>query len=278
MWHYQFHTRRCNIELDEKIQEFTIENDGYLEVKKKAHVYEFNYGVKGSKELCDEQIAHIMSDIVQKQAIIKVCEAYLKEKEGLSFEEKKEIGEAFLNNNYLSRQEGFSYITYYLLYVPILNEIKDKQGFNIDGWIDFRINKYLVLLRDLLEQFLADYLSKKDVVSFIRLMREASYLAVPLEEIIHVVFSKEGKIMLFDEKHQNVTGHYVKKYCKELLLDSTLTREDYLLHVIITISPRKLVIHHKERMKDKKFINTLEIIFEDNVIYCTACDFCRTIE
>lgn len=278
MWQYKFYTKKYYPDITKKLQIVADENDDFLEVNKKDGLYEYVYEMNGRRERCDEKVAHIISDIVQKQTIIKVAESYLKEKEGLTKEEKGEIKQSFLNNNYLSRQEGFSYVTYYLLYLPIYEEIRERKGFNIDGWIDFRINKYHVLLKDLLEQFVEDYLSKKDVVTFIRLMREASMLAVPLEEIIHVVYTKDGKAQLYDSQYKNVTGHYIKKYCKELLLDSTLTREDYLLHVLITICPRKVMVHHKERRRNKQLTNTLEIIFEENVIYCEGCDFCQSTE
>ena len=129
MYHYAFYMRKLNQELSERSQEFVLENNGYFEMKKFDCLYEMNYELKGNKEKCDENMAHVISDIIQKQAIIKVCDAFFKAKEGLSPLEQKEIGEAFLNNNYLSRQEGFSYITYYLLYLPVFKEIKEKRGF-----------------------------------------------------------------------------------------------------------------------------------------------------
>lgn len=280
MCHYIFYTRSLKEEMTGKIELLIKEHeiDGQVEIKDIHHMHELHYKSNEDKKKSDESLAHVMSDMIQEQAILKVCRHYLKNREDLSVLERREITDAFMRNNYLSRQEGFSYITYYLLYLPIYKEIKEKQTLNIEGWLLFRVDKYKILLKDILEQFIEDYMAKKEVVSFIKLMREASLLAVPLEEILHVIYKPEGKIHIYDKKLKNVTSHYIKKYCKELLLDSTLKREDLLLHVLITICPKKIVIHKAENMKTKQFMNTLEIVFEENITYCTGCELCKKDE
>lgn len=280
MCHYTFYTKGLKDEIEVKLAELIKENEinGQLEVNSEKQIYEVSYETAENLEQSEEYLAHVLSDIVQKQAIIKVCNHYLKSRDDLSLMERREVADAFLRNNYLSRQEGFSYITYYLLYLPIYKEIKERRTLNIEGWLQFRIGKYKILLNDVLEQFIEDYMAKKEVVNFIRLMRDASLLAIPLEEEIHVIYKSDGKINLYNKQYKNVTGHYIKKYCKELLLDSTLTREDLLLHVLITVCPKKVFVHKMENMKTKQFMNTLEIIFEENIIYCQGCEFCRGSE
>lgn len=278
MCHYKFYTRALKNELSDKLHELKEESDSHLEVKQVDDLYEVIYELQGEQEKCDEFMAHVISDVIQKQAIIKECREYLKVKEELSILEQREVADAFLRNNYLSRQEGFSYMTYYLLYVPIFKEIKARQGFHIEGWLAFRIQKYKTVIRDTLQQFTADYLAKKEVVSFIKLMRDVSLLAVPLEDKMHILCTKEGKLELYNAEYKRVTGHYIKKYCKELLLDSTLMREDLLLHVLITISPKEIIVHHGENLKSKQFLNTLEIIFDQGIRLCKGCKFCEKLE
>ena len=277
MNHYIFYTTHLKDSILLKIEALIKEQgiQGQVKIKKNDSIYEIHYESEGNKQNTDEALAHIMNEMIQEQSISKVCKQYLKNREDLSRLERREIAEAFMKNNYLSRQEGFSYMTYYLLYLPVYKEIKEKQTLHIEGWILFRLDKYKIILRDILEQFIEDYMTKKDVVSFIKVMRDASLLAVPLEEVMHIVYKQEGKIHLYDKNLRNVTSHYIKKYCKDLLLDSTLTKEDLLLHVLITVCPKKIVMHKTENMKTKQFMNTLEIIFEENMTYCTECELCQ---
>lgn len=275
MCHYRLYTSKHRKMLFEKLEELEQEEEmaNEVEVKQVGSVYEISYMMEGNKEFCDEQLAHMISDLIQKQVISKVCTTYLKNKE-LGRLDKKDITEAFINNNYLSRQEGFSSFTYYLLYVPILQEIKQTGNFNIEGWIRFRTQKYQILLNDLLEQFILDYSMKKEVVTFIKLMRDMSVLSVPLEEMLHLIYNTEGLPQLYNKEMKNMTGFYIRQYCKDLLLDSTLSREDYILHILISISPKQLMIHQKERAKEQQFLKTLEVIFDDNITYCSGCVWC----
>ena len=277
MCHYMLYTSRSKKELLEKLEELEQEEEmaNESELKLKGTVYEIMYKVEGTKDFCDEQLAHVLSDLVQKQVINKVCTTYLKEREELGRLDKKDIMEAFISNNYLSRQEGFSSFTYYLLYVPILQEIKQTGSFNIEGWICFRTQKYQTLLSDLLEQFILDYSMKKEVVTFIKLMRDMSVLSTPTEEVLHLIYNEEGLPQLYNKEMKNMTGAYIRQYCKELLLDSTLRREDYILHILISISPRQLVIHQQRRAREQQFLKTLEIIFDENITYCKGCLCCE---
>lgn len=238
-------------------------------------LYEIAYILNEEKQLSDEMISNALCDLIQKQVIVLVCKNFLKKRDDLNKLEREEITQAFMTNSYLSRQEGASYITYYLVYLPVYKEIREKGSLNIDGLIRFRLKKYQVFLNDILEQFVEDYIAKKDVIRFIRVMRDVTLLAVPLEEVVHLMFKKDGKIQLYNKDKQNITGQYIKKYCKDLILDSTLTQEDLILHVLITISPKQLIVHARKNNRSKSFENTIEIIFEESITYCSGCAFCE---
>lgn len=281
MCRYEFFTQTLKEELMDKINEFLQEDDINYNYEigemnsMSSKMFHIIYELSGKQEKCDEGIAHVICDVIQKNAIKNVCHQLLRNREDLTIHEREEISQAFLLNNYISRQEGISYATYYWIYLPVYKEMKEKRTLNLEGWLHFRLEKYKILLNDILEQFVADYVAKKDVVNFIRLLREATLLAVPLETCIHIVYSEEGKIQLYNKERINVTGHYIKKYCKDLLLDSMLTREDLILHVLITISPKNLVIHQAKYMKNKQFVSTLEIIFGESITYCKGCYLCE---
>ena len=269
MCRYILYTIHYKEEILSKIQEVQRQEklSGKVDIKFTGNLWEISYEIEEGKEYCDEIVAHVISDVIQRQAIYTVCHKKLKNLDELSKTEKEEITSAFITENYLSRQEGFSSITYYLIYMPIIMEVSKEASFNLDGWLQFRIKKYKILLSDLLEQFIMDYQMKKDVVSFIRLMRDVSMLSVPLEESIHLIYNKEGMPQLYDKNMNNVTGYYIKKYCRELILDSTLHEEDWILHILITVVPKKIVIHRSEVARQKKFLKTLEIIFDESLQY-----------
>jgi len=73
---------------------------------------------------------------------------------------------------------------------------------------------------------------------------------------------------------QEVTQSYMEQYCKELLTDETLNKEDLIMNILITVCPRRIIIHQKEKAKHPEFIKTLEGIFGTNIKYCKGCKYC----
>lgn len=276
MCQYMLYTTQYKEEVLEKMQE-PGEEDISFKLEKMEQVGDANvfiYDLPNDVYFV-ENFAKIISDIVQKQTILLVCEKCLKENEELLPIEKEEIKKAFIQNNYVSRQEGYSATTYYLIYVPILYAIQEKRQFNIEGWIGFRTKKYQTLLRELLEQFVSNYLIKKDVINFIKVMRDISMLSVPLEEVLNVIYNDQGQLKVYNKEMKDMTLVYIKKYCKDLILDSTVSREDLIMQILITICPSQIVVHGKKWAKEPQFLKTLEVIFDTQVEYCKGCKYCQ---
>lgn len=272
------YTSKYSTELLEQLKALSKEEDyiKQLECNKLEACDQIICRIQDSKEKCDESMAHVLSDLLQREAIYKVCKAYLKEREDLSIDEKREAIEIFKVNHYLSRQDGSSYVTYYLVYVPILQELQENNGLHIEGWLNFRMQKYKILLQDLLEQFISDYTMKKEIVGFLKMMREVNILSLSLEDVLHLSYSPEGKVLLLNKNMKNVTALYIKRYCRELLVDSTLSREDLIMHILITVCPKELIVHQKENAKEAQFLKTLEVVFDNNLKYCTGCAYCKS--
>ena len=222
-----------------------------------------------------EHLAHTLCDLAQREAVAKIVKQYLNTRDDLSIFDKREIAYHFMNQQYIARQEGISSLIFYFLYRPLLETLEAQGEINIDGWFLFRLGKYKVVLKDLLEQFVQEYLIKKDFISFIKLIREMSFLTQPLEDTLHLICEEDGGLRLLDERMKDVTSGYIKKYCQELLQDSTLSKQDLMMNILITVCPRELVIHQKDRAHKPQFIKALEGIFGLQVSYCNGCPYCH---
>ncbi len=271
-----FYTTCYKEELLQRFKELQEENEtiNLFELTPIGDIYRFGYATGDSTIDTIETFAHIISDIVQKIGIMQIVKEYLRQRKDLLLSDKKEIEKSFVTYNYLSTQEGFSALTYYLVYMPLLAVLKEDQEINIDGWLRFRSYKYKMILEDILEQFIEDYLIKKDIVKFIKMVREMRNLNNPLEDILHLVYTNNGEMNILNEKMEDVTALYIKQYCKELLADSTLNKEDLMMHIFITVSPRRITVHQHQKSKQPQFIKTLEGIFGINIKYCKGCKYC----
>ena len=138
---YAFFTQTLKEELMDKISEFLQEDEIVYTCEvtlinsTSPKMFKMSYELSSDKEKCDEGIAHVICDVIQKSVIKNVCDQFLSNREDLTACERKEISEAFLLNNYVSRQEGVSYASYYWVYLPIYKELREKSALNIEGWL-----------------------------------------------------------------------------------------------------------------------------------------------
>ncbi len=271
-----FYTTRYKKDLLEKLEELREENEliNTFDIAQDGNIYRMSYTVNQNEPDIIEVFAHIASDIVQKQGIFQVAEDYLKERKDLGIIDRREIQRRFVTNNYLPRQEGFSALSYYLIYLPLLDNLKQCHEINLDGWLKFRTYKYKIVLEDILEQFVEDYLIKKGIVKVIKMIREISQQSDSLEDTLHLVYLKNGEVSILNELMEEVTASYMNEYCKELFADSTLNKEDLIMNILIAVCPRRIIVHQKERARHPQFIKTLEGIFGMNIKYCSGCIYC----
>lgn len=277
MKEYILYTAHYITPLVRKIQESEYDDEikGTLRTVNKGVYTAVIYCSTTTEMVVLETLAHIIGEIVQQYVLEELTDNVLQQKKELSIQDRKEIKNSFIANNYLSRQDGFSYITYYLVYLPLLDMIKKSNSINIEGWITFRMQGYKAVLEDMLEEFVAEYLAKKEMLYFIRLAREMSRLKEPIEDTLHLVYEPNGMVNIFNAKMENKTQSYIKEYCEELSLDNTLNKEDLLMHIFITLCPRKIIVHQQQNARRPQFLQTLQGLFWMQISYCGGCDFCK---
>lgn len=247
----------------------------YEENKTTAFIFQSH---KKEKDTMVQVVAHIASDVVQEEVLTRFAVKYLKNRNDLQKEEKETIQEIFILNNYMAKEDGVSYISYYMIYTPILVELEKYQTMNVDGWVLFRMKKYQAILEDIMEQVVYDYKTQKEYLECIHFIVESRRENTGQDSVLHLIPKGHGEMGLLNSKKEDVTRSYIQKYCEELLEEDDVKIEDFLMNILITIPPKKLVIHNKEIYVNKKFIATLELIFNDTLSYCAGCDICKVIK
>lgn len=229
---------------------------------------------KDEQEGVLKNIVNLVGDVIQEGILKKFVKRYLRYNKELSWSEKKEVERLFMYNSYMSREEGVSYIAYYVLYAPLFKELETYKEVNIDGWISFRTQKYKVILEDMMEQVLYDYKMQKDYIQFMNFLLETKLMQQAKENVIHLVPEEEGEIILFDETMKNRTDEYIKQYCSELTEKETKI-EDKVLHILVSVCPKKITIHQGSHHLNPSFLDTLRVLFKDQLTFCQGCKICE---
>lgn len=219
-------------------------------------------------------ITSMVGDVIQESILKKFVKTYLNNYKGLGREEKKEVEKIFIHSNYLAKEEGVSYIAYYVIYTPLIKELEKYKQVNIDGWINFRTQKYKTILEDVIEQTIYDYEMQKDYIQFINFLLDTKAMQESTEYVIHLIPKRDGEIILLNEQMENQTQKYIDAYCEELD-EEALKIEDKILHILICISPERVVIHEDIHNINPQFLETIKVLFKDQVTYCEGCKACN---
>ncbi len=147
----------------------------------------------------------------------------------------------------------------------ICQELRLKNSFCVNGWITFRLERYKDDIAKNIDRLVFEYLAYKEYEIFIELLRQFVEVQPSLMKSLHIIPEKQGRIGLYNEVYEAIPSK-----------DDEMTGgEDMVLNTILTISPLKIRIHQKELYKNKRLIQTIQLIYEDKISWCKNCEHCK---
>ena len=154
-------------------------------------------------------------------------------------------------------------------YFDVSNEII------VDGFVTFRLQDFQKEMESIIDQAVDDYLVDREYKEFISLLQYFVELQPSLLDTVHVTVNDDGNYELYDEEQSLVKVNFVKGIEPYSAFDS-LTPDDLLVSRLITLSPKKIVVHRKERIENKELLNTLMNVFGEKFSFCKDdCPLCN---
>lgn len=159
-----------------------------------------------------------------------------------------------------------------ILLDAIINYIRSSKSMILSGFINFRIYKYTDFLSTIADSCVNEFVVNKEYYEFIELLKLYINSKNYNSSVIHLIYVNSESILLDENKkiislsHNNLDLPY--------LSDITFSSNDYALNSLLSLLPKKLVIHLVDEEDD--FINTLKLIFDDRVSICRDCNICNT--
>ncbi len=159
-----------------------------------------------------------------------------------------------------------------LLHNVFYEYITEHKSLVLTGFITFRIKKYIEILADQIDKSVNKFIIEREYIEFISLLKMYINTEPNNSEIVHIIYEHSKPILLDENKSiiQIETDIFNAKY----LSDISFSSNDYALNTLLTLNPKKIYIHLIDNTVDE-FINTLKLIFENKVIYCTDCAICN---
>lgn len=152
----------------------------------------------------------------------------------------------------------------------ILDYLDTSSSLVLEGFVRFRLRSYLEEIRTATEAAVDDFMIEREYNEFIRLLKYFVDIQEPKIDEVHVVVRPGGIFRLLDSNGAVVDNDYLEGISPELA-DNEIDYEDLLMSALITVSPRKVILHLGGR---HGVAETILKVFENRVSICPGCRLC----
>lgn len=216
-----------------------------------------------SKYITDCIITIYENEIVKK--IINMNYFYFLDNEQLEvFEHTKEL----MNSDEKNRRHE-------LIYISTLDYISNNKSMILDGFIRFRLKDYLEIIDYIIDLAVNNFLIKREYLEFIELLKQYISNQKSNCECVHLIYLNNESILL-DSNYNIIDTSRNFPDINELLLDIEFSSNDYSLNTLLNLIPKKIYVHLLSN--EDEFIDTLKLIFENNIHFCKNsgdCNICN---
>lgn len=160
-------------------------------------------------------------------------------------------------------------IIHNILYKNLKDYFSTHKKANLNGFIYFRLYEYKSLLEKILNKSINNYIIEKEYYDYIELLKKYINTQLSQSEKLHLIYSKDLKILLDSEKNiiSNSENHQI------YLSDISFSSNDFILNALLSYLPKKIIIH--QSTSDDNFLKFLKIIFENRYEICNKCETCK---
>lgn len=159
-----------------------------------------------------------------------------------------------------------------LLFDAFYEYISNTKSIILTGFINFRLSSYRILLNELVDFSVNEYVIEKEYLEFISLLKLYVNSQPPSNSIIHLISSDFG-IILLDEKLEMIE---LQKNNLKYFSDITFSDNDFILNTLLNILPKKIYLHLVTISPNNfDFINTIKLVFENKITICQDCNICN---
>ncbi len=149
----------------------------------------------------------------------------------------------------------------------------EKNSANVKGLVTFRLREYLRILEKTAAKLTELYENEREYQEFISLLKYFVNVQDERPEVVHLVVDSACIYSLFDENKRDITEKSIREFMYPL--DTAYENyDDLLLSILITLAPKKLVVHRPKNMQNKELLDTIISVFS-NVNFCENCQICE---
>lgn len=154
-------------------------------------------------------------------------------------------------------------------------EILERSNFiNLNGFINFRLKFVKLYAAQVVERCIDSYLMKKEYMDFISIIKLISEVEEGEYDEVNVICN--NKVQVYDKNMKKLSYMSNVEFATELTHD--ITYDESVINILLSISPKKIILHESKINKNNKEVKTtvdiVKKIFEGKIEICRGCKFC----
>ncbi|AEV70422.1 putative sporulation protein YtxC [Acetivibrio clariflavus] len=143
----------------------------------------------------------------------------------------------------------------------------------LDGFVNFRLKDYIKDLEEIVDKAVDEFLTEREYKEFIRLLRYFVDIQEPKFNVIHVLVDYDNKYILLDEKKKEITNECIQEFMSDIP-EGEINYDDLLVSSLITMAPKKVIIHSADNFRNKELLETIKNVFWGKAVICPDCELC----
>ena len=228
----------------------------------KKHFFEIYF-----KHYIDEKI---LADLLCKW-IIQYYEPYLIEKIFYSEFPENSGDKSIILKKFFEKKRNLE--NYKYIVKKLTKYFKTYSNIIIRGFVQFRLTEYMEGLYADLYEAIEDYYIEKEYEEFLELLKEYIDVKPSLIDLVHINTDSDGNYVFFDFKMNKINVE-IEDEASLNLFKNFFTRDDILLSFLIALTPKRIIWHKTQNLRNGNILNTVKAIFKNRVSVCTNCSEC----
>jgi len=155
----------------------------------------------------------------------------------------------------------------------IESDIITEESIVLEGFVNFRLSNYMKNLDYIIDIAVNKFITDKEYLEFVNMLKLYITLTPSKASLTHLVYFGGESILL--DKDKKIIPLDDDSFNMKYLSDISFSSNDYALNALLSMPPKKLVIHLMDKNSNDEFINTLKLIFENKYEICSSCELCR---
>lgn len=146
----------------------------------------------------------------------------------------------------------------------------------IDGFINFCLRDYLTEIKFAVELASEEIKNEKEYNEFIKLLRYFVDSQAPRILEVNLMVNDAGLFYMWDGEGNYIEDKYIDYYVDDIVVNN-VNLDDILVSILITIAPRRVVLHGPGKVPDNQSLQVIKKVFRDRIFTCGGCERCAGV-